>query len=224
MTQASADPPGRDPTAPPDAVVWSGAPALYPGREDLFAGLAAFAATALVLCGGLVFLHGAPLEKALQLGLGYSAIVALITSLARVAGAGTLTMLLAAFFLPISVAAVATGQDGLSLVCPLASATSFLGLFLLRWKQRRATRYWITASGACMGEVGRYLISFPIAAPPVVRPDRFGAGLGDIDFGRVEARLVTRDGRTFTLPPRRCRFRRVAAPEQVTTAIAARTT
>jgi hypothetical protein len=211
-----------DPTAPTDPIVWAGGPALRPRREDLLAATAAFAATALVLCGGLVFVHGAPPARALQLGLGYSAIVAAITGLARVAGAGTLTMLLAAFFLPISVAALTTGQAGLSLVCPLASATSFLGLFLLRWRQRRATRYWITASGACMGEVGRYLISFPILAPPLVRPDRFGAGLGDIDFGRVQARLVTRDGRTFQLPPRRCRFRRVVAPEQVVAAIAGR--
>lgn len=203
-------------------MVWAGGPTLSPRREDLLAGLTAFAATALVLCGGLLLLHGAPPAQALQLGLGYSAVVAAITSFARVAGAGALTMLLAAFFLPISVAAIATGQSGLGLVCPLASATSFLGLLLLRWKQRRATRYWITASGACMGEVGRYLITFPILVAPVVRPDRFGAGLGDIDFGRVQARLVTRDGRTFTLPPRRCRFRRVAAPEQVVTAVAGR--
>lgn len=213
---------GLDPTAPSEPVVWGGGPVPYPRREDLLAGLAVFAVTALVLCSGLALVHGAPPARALQLGLGYSALVAAITGLARVAGAGALTTLLAAFFLPISVAALTTGQSGLSLACPLASATSFLGLFALRWRQRRATRYWITASGACMGEVGRYLISFPILAPPVVRPDRFGAGLGDIDFGRVQARLVTRDGRTFQLPPRRCRFRRVVAPEQVVAAIAAR--
>lgn len=208
-----------DPTAPPEGALWTGAPSARPGREDLTAGLVAFAATIAVLGGGLSLGYGVAPDRAWSLAAGYAALVGGTAVLGRVAGAGMLVSVLAAFFLPVAAAAAATGREGLELVCPAVTAGGLGLLLVLRLRQRRATRYWVAAGQAGVGEVGRYLITFPVAGLPVVRPDRFGAGLGDVDFGRQDARLVTRDGATFVLSRRPCRFQRVAAPERVVEAL-----
>lgn len=209
----------RDPTAPPEDALWSGAPAARPVREDAVAGLVAFACTGAVLGGGLSLLHGVAPARAWPLGMAYAVLVAATTVLGRVAGAGLLPTVFAAFFIPVAAAAALTGRGGLELACPVASALGLGLLLLMRLRQRRATRYWISARQAGAGEVGRYLITFPVTGPPRVVSDRFGAGLGDVDFGRLDARLTTSDGTTFALSRRPCRFQRVAAPEQVLAAL-----
>ncbi|MCO5172058.1 MAG: hypothetical protein M9894_37645 [Planctomycetes bacterium] len=206
--------------AVPPGVLWSGQPTARPVREDLVAGVVAFAVTALVLGGGLALADGVAPGHAARLGLGYAALVAATTTLGRVAGAGMTATLLAAFFAPVAVAAALTGRQGFGLVCPAASAGLLLFILVLRLRQRRATRYWIAADHAGLGEVGRYAVTFRLAGPPAVRLDRFGAGLGDLDFGQVQARLTTHRGRSFVLPRRACRFQRVQAPEQVLAALA----
>ncbi len=219
----SGAPPDRalDPTTPPAGALWTGGPTARPAREDLLAALAAFGATVAVLGGGLTMAYGLEPARAWSLGGAYAAVVAATTVLGRLAGVGLPVTVLAAFFAPVALAAALTGREGLQLVCPLASALGLALLLVMRLRQRRATRYWVAAAEAGMGEVGRYLITFPVAGLPVVRPDRFGAALGDIDFGRHDARLVTRDGATFVLSRRACRFHRVAAPDQVVAALRA---
>lgn len=213
-----------DPTTPPASALWSGAPAARPTREDLLAALAAFGATVAVLGGGLTMAYGLAPARAWTLGGAYAAVVAAVTVVGRVAGVGLPVTVLTAFFAPVALAAALTGREGLQLACPLASALGLALLLVMRLRQRRATRYWVAAGEAGMGEVGRYLITFPVAGLPVVRPDRFGAALGDIDFGRHDARLVTRDGASFVLSRRACRFHRVAAPEAVVAALNAQPT
>lgn len=211
---------GADIAAVPAGALWSGRPTARPVREDALAGLVAFAVTGVVLGGGLALADGIAPAQAARLGLGYAALVAVTTTLGRVAGAGMSVTLLAAFFAPVALAAAVTGRHGLAFLCPASCAGALFVLLALRLRQRRATRYWVAADHAGLGEAGRYVITFRLAGPPAVRPDRFGAGLGDIDFGPVQARLTTSRGKSFVLPSRACRFQRVQAPEQVLAALA----
>jgi hypothetical protein len=199
-----------DLSTPSGQLLWQGRPLSRPGRADLLAGVATLLVTAAALSGGLVVGHGAPLARAAGLGLGYAAVVSLTLTAARVAGVNALVALLAAFFVPVTLAA-AIGERGLVTLCPGLLAAALVGIVIARLRQRLATRFWLTTTGATTGEAGKYLITWPVKAPPSIVRDRFGGDVVDVDFGPVEARLATRDGKTFVLPARPRRFERVSA-------------
>lgn len=207
----------------PRDVIWEGRPAAGVVRADVAAGAAAFALTALVLGVGLWLAWRAPPVLAAELGLAYGAVVGLVVTCARAAGASAVVSLLAAFFTPLALASVVTAQEGLSLACPASACLGLLGLVGLRLRQRRATRYRVTADAASVdtGDVGRYRITFRFSDLPAVAPDRFGGPIGDVDFGTLEGTLETPDGKGYRIAPRPRTFHRVRDPERLLAAIAA---
>lgn len=215
--------PGSGPIEPRGPVVWEGRPVAAVTLSDLVAGAGAFVVTAGVLAGGMALPFGASLGAAARLGVAYGALVGVVTALARAAGASTVLSLLLAFFLPVAVGAGVTGQEGLSLLCPSLTSAVLVLLVAQRFRQRRATRYLVTTDAAVLdaGDVGRYRITFRLGEPPVVVRDRFGGRLGDVDFGRQEATLATRNGPVLRMAPRPRRFHRVRDPERLLAALRA---
>ncbi len=207
----------------PREVVWEGRPAAGVVRADVAAGALAFALTAVVLGVGLAIAWRAPPVLAAELGLAYGAVVAVVVTCARAAGASAVVSLLAAFFTPLALASVVTAQEGPALFCPASACLGLLGLVLLRLRQRRATRYLVTGDAAAVdaGDVGRYRITFRFTDLPAVAPDRFGGPIGDVDFGTLEGTLETPDGKSYRITPRPRTFHRVRDPERLLAAIAA---
>ncbi len=198
----------------PGPILWAGRPEVGPRLPDLVAGLAAGLAVAGVLLAKLLLfdvLARPPRETltgALTQAAGYGAVWGLATTLARASTAGWVLRHSASFVAAVAVGAIATGQEGLALGVALAGAAVTTLLLLARAGQRRNLRYQVTARAALLGEDGRYVIAFPIEAPPTVQPDRFG-DLAQVEFEPTAATLTTRGGRVFQVPPRRRQFLRV---------------
>lgn len=210
--------------AEPTAILWSGRPEVGPRRPDFVAGLAdgllAFGVLGPTLAFGALRQSATrTVAEALQMAAGYAALWGAATVLARASTAGALLRALAPFAAAVAVAAAITEQRGLALAVALACGAAVATLLALRALQRRNVRYQVTATQGLIGERGRYVIAFPIEAPPRVFEDRYGPGLALVEFGPVAATLTTREGRVFRMPPRVRRFLRVRDPGRLLAAL-----
>ena len=208
---------------PRDDVLWEGRPSLGLHRADHLAALAAALASFPVLALGLWGGFGLEPARAALLGGLHAGLIGVAVGLSRALGAGPALVPCVAFALSVLVAAALAGDKPGTLSCAGTFAGAVGGALFWRWRQRRSTRYQIGPGRVAVGERGRYTIVFPIVGTPVVRPDRFGGGLVEVEFGPAEARLTTRRGQAFKLPPRRHRLLRVADPERLEAALAAAT-
>lgn len=203
-------------------VIWDGRPDVGIRVPDLCAAACAFATTFAVLSAGLAYQNDWAWGLPLKLGAAYGAIVAVITALGRAAGGGLVITVTAAFWATIAAAALYTTQDGMALLCPVTLTAVVGTVLVMRYRQRRATRYQLTNSTVILGEKERYVIKFPLVGTPTVRRDIFGRSLGDVVFEEVDATLTTQDGKVIRVPSQKRRFHRVRYPERLLEAVAGR--
>lgn len=199
-----------DPLAPfaPAQVVWEGRPAvgLLPG--DLLTGLCAALGSFPALFLGLWWVFELDPARAAGVGALHAGLVGVGVSVARAAGAGAALISAAAFALPVVVAAALASERKAGVACAATLAGLVALALVWRFRQRRATTYWITRERVAVGERGRYTIVFARLGPPRLREDHFG-DLAEVEFPPAEALLTTRDGRSFRLPPQPRRLVRV---------------
>lgn len=196
-------------------VIWHGRPDVGLRGPDLYAALSAFLITFVALGAGLAVQNGWAWEAAARLGATYGAIVGGVTAIGRLAGAGLRLTLGTAFFAVVTAASFTTTQQGAALLCPLSCLCITGTLLGMSFRRRFVTRYQLTADQATAGERDRFVITFPVKAPPVVKSDLFGRSLGEVLFEEVESEITTRSGKVFRLPPKLQTFRRVRYPDRL---------
>jgi hypothetical protein len=202
-------------------IIWHGQPETRVRGPDVGAAIVAVVATFAVLTSGLAAQNEWAWPWAARLAAGYAALVGLIVAFARAAGAGMWLMLGSAFCAVVAAGAINTNLAGLAGLCPLMALGAAAALVALRFRQRRNTRYQVTGEQVLLGERGGYTIAFPLQALPDVHLDPFGASLGTVEFGPVDATLTTRDGKVFRLTAKLQVFRRVLHPERLLEALRA---
>jgi hypothetical protein len=197
----------------PGEVLWSGRPEVRPQFGDLVAGGATWLAAAALLTLALGAPRGWNLAFAAPLGMAYGLVAAVAVFAARTVGAGRRLTSVCAFWGVVAAASAYTAQHGLALACPMTMVGALAAYLGARYRQNRGISYRITAEVAQLSEDGRYTLSFPIIAPPHLRPDLFGSSMGTVDFKPSEATLTTRDGKVFKVSAQPRRFRRLRQPE-----------
>ncbi|MAZ92324.1 MAG: hypothetical protein CMF76_10240 [Maricaulis sp.] len=210
-----------------EEVVWEGRPTLGVMRQDVWAGLATLAVCWGVLGAGLVALFAATPRQAFQLGGVAAAVVATIVTLARALGASArIHGALAGFLAVTALAGLAREGATAQVVCcglalfPVGAALGW------RARVRQRTRYTLARDrGAILslssGGEPNHMIQFAFDAPPRVHADPFGRDLADVSFQPREARLVTRNGKVFSMRTRLLRFARIKDPERLVQALEA---